>query len=162
VRFAEEVGRRAALTIDAVYSHRMIGAREEVLATVSHDLRNPLGTILSSAEVLSQLARSDASGDALRKQASVIHRSARRMERLITDLLDPAQIEAGKLAMERQAIDARPLLQMAKQGAGLGLFITKGIIEAHGGKIWIESEPGTGATFRFTVPNATATESNAA
>ena len=46
----------------------------------------------------------------------------------------------------------------AKKGAGLGLFITKGIIEAHGGKIWIESEPGAGSTFRFTVPKATTAE----
>ena len=37
-------------------------------------------------------------------------------------------------------------------GSGLGLFIAKGVVQAHGGDIGIESAPGTGATFWFTVP----------
>lgn len=41
-----------------------------------------------------------------------------------------------------------------KDGLGLGLFISKAIIQAHGGRIWAASRPGAGSTFSFTVPEA--------
>src|ERR1700674_3628856 len=44
------------------------------------------------------------------------------------------------------------------QHFGLGLSIAKGIVEAHGGRIWAESPPGEGASIHFTLPRALATE----
>jgi len=39
-----------------------------------------------------------------------------------------------------------------RRGLGLGLFIARSIVEAHGGQIWAESQPGSGSTFLFTLP----------
>ncbi|HEY8339835.1 MAG TPA: PAS domain-containing sensor histidine kinase [Egibacteraceae bacterium] len=39
-----------------------------------------------------------------------------------------------------------------RHGTGLGLYITKGLVEAHGGRIWVDGKPGEGAAFHFTLP----------
>jgi signal transduction histidine kinase len=248
--FAEEVCRRAAISMENALlyaeSQRANRSREELLAIVSHDLRNPLNSIVASAGMLQRAAPSP---EHAQKPIQTILRAAGRMERLISDLLDFAQINAGQLVVTQQTFEARSVvhdsLEMFKplaaekqvrlvsdvreeglqiycdrdrvlqilsnllgnalkftpeagsvtvraeragneltfavadtgpgipaeqlahiwerfwsvkrpqmSGVGLGLSIAKGLVEAHGGRIWAESAVGTGTMFYFTLPLA--------
>ena len=223
-----------------------VATREELLAIVSHDLRNPLGSIVFSAALLQRTTIDGEEGERVHKSAQTILRSADRMTRLIADLLDFAQIQAGKLAVEQMPQDVeglirdcvemlRPLaatkdlkgmasaglqvrgdrervLQILsnlvgnaikftpeggsifieaqdtghevrfsvrdtgqgiseeelprifdrfwqaqrknRAGIGLGLSIAKGLVEAQGGRLDVESKLGAGTTFFFTLPLA--------
>ena len=79
-----------------------VRARDEMLAVVSHDLRNPVGTIAAAAELLADVPMPPArQGEHL----EIIGRAADRINRLIQDLLDVAQIEAGRLSVRTKAVD---------------------------------------------------------
>jgi PAS domain S-box-containing protein len=246
---AEQLAQRAARTIDngRLYDHakRAIRARDEVLAVVSHDLRNPLSTISLSASLLldeSTERRAEPS-----RFLGVIKRSADQANTMIKNLLDVSSIEAGHFSVNRSREDIAELMRQAhellsplaekksihldwevpgehlmasadanqlhrvfsnlvgnaikftpeggvvsvrasvidgdlqfsvsdngpgiaaeelphvfdrfwqgrkgdRRGAGLGLSIVRGIVEAHGGRIWVESRLGSGTSFHFTVP----------
>jgi PAS domain S-box-containing protein len=109
VQLAEDLARRASLAIENARLYRKaeqaIVARDEVLGLVAHDLRNPLGIILMQA----QLLRASVGGHESPEYdaAGRIDRAARRMKRLIQDLLDVTRVEAGQLALERTALSTR-------------------------------------------------------
>jgi PAS domain S-box-containing protein len=86
--------------------------REDLVAIVSHDLRNPLFAITTSAALLQRLNPLDETGRAT-KYVETIARSAERMRRLISDLLDVASIDAGRMAVDPRPLSAAALLQEA-------------------------------------------------
>lgn len=244
---AEEMAARAAGAIENAElfqrAQQATRARDEILAVVAHDLRNPLNTIRMAAGMLLE----EMAGSPHERHLQILHRSTERMDRLIQDLLDVTRIESGRLAVELRRerleplldealitlrplaeakgltleampcpalpqvmMDAQRLLQVLsnlvgnavkftpeggcitlsaaaqpsevrmgvqdtgpgippdqlphvfgqfwqanrsdRRGIGLGLAIAKGIVDAHGGRIWVECPSEGGSIFSFTLP----------
>jgi len=61
-----------------------------------------------------------------------------------------AEADQAKIFDEFQQVDSS--ITKAKSGSGLGLAIARRIVEMHGGRIWVDSSIGRGATFSFTAP----------
>jgi signal transduction histidine kinase len=224
-----------------------LARRKGLLGIVAHDLRDLLGGVVLSAEVLSKLAAGTASPEQILAETARLKRYAARMNRLVGDLVDTASIDAGKLAIKpvpgdvamllaeaadmfragavakgmsleieavepslTAAFDHDRMLQVlancisnsikftphggrvairgqrhgselrfcisdtgpgipvesleaiferfwqvgknARTGLGLGLYLSRCLVEAHGGRIWAESTPGNGAKIFFTLP----------
>jgi two-component system sensor kinase FixL len=70
-------------------------------------------------------------------------------------LVSVADTGPGMDAKQLQRIFT-PFYTTKRDGMGMGLSISRTIIEAHGGKLWAASEPGQGATLRFTLPTSEA------
>lgn len=251
LEMVQSLAERAALAIEnaRLYAEakHAVQAREDFLAIVSHDLRNPLSVILLKSGFLKMDLAESTSDTRFVKDVEAISRAGKSMERLIRDLFDLSSIEAGRLRVDRRMCSVREILQDAfeaqrplvgartfnlesnlpqaelwascdrdrilqvfsnllgnatkftaadggisveasvandavvfcvkdngigmskddleqafqrygrgratgRRGLGLGLFIAKALIEAHQGRIWIESVKDKGTDVYFTLP----------
>ncbi|HZI02870.1 MAG TPA: HAMP domain-containing sensor histidine kinase, partial [Archangium sp.] len=92
-------------------AQRAVRTREDVLAIVSHDLKNPLGSIALSTQLMRRLLPPGEEGERLRKHTHTIERSVERMDRLIRDLLDMASIQAGQLKLDQARYEVGELVR---------------------------------------------------
>jgi light-regulated signal transduction histidine kinase (bacteriophytochrome) len=135
----------------ALYSLRL--AIEESLAEVTYDL---LPIVMGDEAQLSRLFQNLISNPIKfhSHEPLKIHISAHRKEDewrfSIRDTgigIDPKQSQRIFVIFQRLHTRAE------YPGTGIGLAICKKIVERHNGRIWVESEPGKGSTFYFTIPN---------
>jgi PAS domain S-box-containing protein len=228
---------------------RAVRERDDMIGVISHELKNPLTALDTSAQLIRHLLEQGGRRERLLELVDRQMLSIHRMNRLISDLLDVTRLEAGALRLEfatheladilKDVLDAQSLTARkrgvslrghvepgyglvrcdrgrtfqvlanlvdnairfshpggtvsilagrgdrhaqirvvdhgkgiasgdlphvfnrfwqakatAQQGAGLGLPIARSLVEAQGGTIWVESRPGQGATFHFTLPLA--------
>ncbi len=98
-----------AARADAERSSRLQG---EVLATLAHELRNPLNAVLGWATILD---RRDDIPDPVRQAVQAIERNSRLQAKMIADLLDCAAIGDGKVRLVTETIDPYPVVRAALQ-----------------------------------------------
>jgi signal transduction histidine kinase len=128
-------------------AHRIESAMDDNLPRVMADkdrIRQVLLNLLQNA------TRYSPSGSTVTVEATVIVDEEQRWVRVAV-----ADEGIGVPEEDRERVFGKfvmlPKPDWAQRGTGLGLFISKGIVEAHGGRIWVESEPGRGSTFFFTL-----------
>jgi PAS domain S-box-containing protein len=85
-------------------------AKDEFMATLSHELRNPLGAI---AHAVAALDHRGGREDAEVRLRQIIHRQTRHLARLVDELLDVARVVAGKVSLNHQAVDLGELVDAA-------------------------------------------------
>jgi len=93
-------------------AQRATRARDDMLAVVSHDLRNPLNVIATGAALILEI---DLPEPKKRQQLETIRRTTDRMNRLIQDLLDVTGVESGKLSIHRERLGMKELLEEARE-----------------------------------------------
>jgi len=132
--------------------HNLSLAIQEESAAVTHD---PLPTVLADHSQLGQLFQ-NLIGNAIKfrgEESPRVHISANRNGHGWTFSVSDNGIGLAPEYAERIFIIFQRLHSRQEySGTGMGLAICKKIVERHGGRIWVESEVGKGATFYFTLP----------
>ena len=101
---AADLARRAAIVVEHARlfheAQQATRARDDVLAVVAHDLRNPLNTVTMAISLM--LENTPVENVQERRQVEIVRRAADRMNRMIQDLLDVKRMESGRLGIDAQ------------------------------------------------------------
>jgi PAS domain S-box-containing protein len=141
---------------EEVLSHVLGNLRATILAAGAQVSYDPLPTLIADHFQLEQLLQNLLS-NALKfhgEESPRIHLSARQQASIWVFSIRDNGIGIDPQFAERIFVIFQRLHgNEAYPGTGIGLAICKKIVERHGGRIWVESEPGRGATFHFTLQN---------
>lgn len=91
--------------------------REEFLSVVAHDLRAPITTIGLSAQLIERSVTDSESGARIRQNVDKIRASGRRLDRMVSDLLDASRVEAQRLNLQLKPTDLRAVLLAVSERA---------------------------------------------
>jgi signal transduction histidine kinase len=109
---AADLARRAAVVVEHARlfheAQQATRARDDVLAVVAHDLRNPLNTVTMAVSLMLETTPPERIQE--RRQAEIVRRAADRMNRMIQDLLDVKRMESGRLTIDPRAEDPAVLI----------------------------------------------------
>ncbi len=89
---------------------RANGFKNEILGTVAHDLKNPLGVILGRTEMLSELIGANASRDSIAAQVTHIRDATRRLTSMVDHLISDAMADAFDITIRREPVDIAALV----------------------------------------------------
>jgi len=103
--------------------------REQWTAVVAHELRQPLSAIVTS---IGRLPAFRGDEERLRRATDIISRSARRLDRIVRDLLDVASIECGKLHVEARPLDVEGHVRAAADRATAVAPDRHVVVDTHG------------------------------
>ena len=105
-RLLEGIGDLAGIYLDNAQLYRDAAqanrAKDEFIATLSHELRNPLGAITNAAAALDRVGAQNEVAVRLR---GIVQRQTRHLARLVDDLLEVARMTAGKVSLDRETVD---------------------------------------------------------
>jgi PAS domain S-box-containing protein len=112
---AEEEHRRLVAQARVAEALQEVDRRkDEFLAMLSHELRNPLTPIATAVEIMREREPAD---DSIVWARDVIGRQTAQLTRLVDDLLDVSRITLGKITLNRSALDLRPVVAQAVEAA---------------------------------------------
>ncbi|MDU6672053.1 MAG: DUF3369 domain-containing protein, partial [Bradyrhizobium sp.] len=90
---------------------RANGFKNEILGTVAHDLKNPLGVILGRTEMLTELIATGASRDGVTTQIEHIRDAAKRLTSMVDHLISDAMADAFDITIRREPVDIAALVR---------------------------------------------------
>jgi signal transduction histidine kinase/CheY-like chemotaxis protein len=110
--------------------------KDEFLATLAHELRNPLAPIRTGLQVLDRVAADAPQATRVR---AMMERQLKQLVKLIDDLLDVSRIATGKVVLQRERLDLRKVIEVALEGTQPFLDAAKLRVEVATGAqpVWV-------------------------